>query len=487
MPRFAFTVFLLLLVVGCQTPGRSPQKTVLVHSSPPTTPAKTFWMRTAQFLQPLMPDRNHRTVETGNHLAAHREHSDILPISHSPYSLYRPGSIFPSPSLVRQDQIAGSVTNVPEHPNPLQIQLQIESGDTEAFKLPESTRAAPPPMMELASTMERAEIRRAADAALRNRDSYWDDDDFHYDEPVVRQVARRTLPSNDEAVVAQSSMPMTGPVYPSLTQLPGAAPAVVQAGYHSQSVVPQSSNMTGHGAGDWRAPTRVAVEQLRYAIEQTPNGRTETNETRLRMLEMLLGNRTEAARPIPSADNAYNRFLGHQVLGWADLLDDSMQNSRSRHVSAVYRFGEGLQELQNLSPIKLKNVMFIEDWLAFGQYIPRPTQEFYPGDEFFVYMEIDNPTVRRIPDGYEVGVSLSYEIRDAHAVVVFRQDLPPSGERSLSRKRDYALRVPGTLPPSLAPGQYQLRISITDLHDDSMQHAEEQIPFRVLPSLATGR
>jgi len=353
--------------------------------------------------------------------------------------------------------------------------------------LPESKPMAPLPSAILDGR------RQMADDS-RSRESNWDDD-FPYDEPMVRQVARKAPPSNDEPVVAQRSMSMagamTGPVYPSLSQLPGAVPtavpAVVQAGYQSQSVVPTTPNFSSHGAGDWRAPVRAAVEQLRYAIEQTPNGRTTSNEMRLRMLEMLLDNKTEAVRPMQSADKTLNEFLGHQVLGWTDLLDESMQNSRSRYVSAVYRFGEGLTELQNLCPIKLKNVMFIEDWIAFGQYVPRNTQEFYPGDKFLVYMEIDNPTVRRIPDGFEVGVSLSYEIRDAHAAIVDRRELGPSGERSLSRKRDYALAVPGTLPPSLAPGQYHLRINVTDLNDDSMQYAEEQIPFRVAPSLATGR
>ena len=356
--------------------------------------------------------------------------------------------------------------------------------------LPESKPMAPLPSAILDGR------RQMADDS-RSRESNWDDD-FPYDEPMVRQVARKAPPSNDEPVVAQSSMSMagamTGPVYPSLSQLPSAVPtavptavpAVVQAGYQSQSVVPTTPNFASH-AGDWRAPVRAAVEQLRFAIEQTPNGRTTSNEMRLRMLEMLLDNKAEAVRPMQSADKTLNEFLGHQVLGLADLLDESMQNSRSRYVSAAYRFGEGLTELQNLCPIKLKNVTFVEEWFGYGQFISRNAQEFYPGDEFLVYMEIENPTVRRIPDGFEVSVAMSCEIRDAQANIVVRQDIGKPTERSLSRKQDYAISFPGTLPPSLAPGQYHLRINVTDLNDDSMQYAEEQIPFRVAPSLATGR
>jgi len=534
MPRFAFTFFLILLVAGCQTTARGPQPTVLANSSQPATPAQKFWKRTAQFLQPLLPDRGNRTAASGNRFAANSDHSDILPVNRTPHSLYSPGSIFPSPMLAFQDQtdtasvVETAVNVAPAALNPLQIQL----GDSAAFKsllreiaimppekrqvdderleellrafrdeimdtdfeteylsllrrriLPESAPSmpsAPLPDVEL------AEIGRSASNLIRSREFEWNDEHLD-DDPIVQHPVRRTPPINEESIVARNTMPMTGPVYPSLVQLPGGVPATVQASYQSQSIASPTSSITGHGAGDWQAPTRVAIEQLRYAIEQTPNGRTVSNEMRLRMLEMLLGNRSEAVRPMQSADRAVNDFMGHQVLGFSALLDDTVRDSRSRYVNAAYRFSEGLQELQNLSPIRLKHVAFVDDWIAYGQFFPRNSQEFYPGDDFLVYIEIDNPSVRRIPDGFEVSVSISYEIRDAHGSIVVREDMGSPSERSLSRKRDYALAFPGTIPISLAPGQYHLRISVTDLNDDSMQFAEEQIPLRIAPSLAAGR
>jgi len=99
-------------------------------------------------------------------------------------------------------------------------------------------------------------------------------------------------------------------------------------------------------------------------------------------------------------------------------------------------------------------------------------------------MEMDNLVVRRVvaDDGFEVNWALNYEIRDANANIVVKQDLGKPGERMLSRKRDHFHIVSDTLPTSLSPGQYHLRISLTDLNDDSMQYAEEQITFRVAPS-----
>ena len=539
MPRFAFTFFLLLLV-GCQTAGRGPQKTVLVNSSQQTPPAKTFWIRTAKLFQPLMPDRGNHTAGTASQVAAQRSAPDILPINQTAHSLYKAGSIFPSAALAPQtpetnDTVAKTTVNTPlERPNPLLIQ----SGDSEAFKsllreiaimppekrkvddakltellgtfrdeimdtdfeaeylallqkriLPEPKSGAPLPQAALSNT-ELAETRRSASTTAKSRESEMDDNDFAYEEPIARPVTRKT-PRNEEPVVAQSTMPMPEPVYPYLSQLPTApstaAPAVVQASYQSQSIVPPTPNIVNngivsHGAGDWQAPTRAAIEQLRYAIEQTPNGRTASNEMRLRMLEMLLDNKTEAARPMHSTDKVVNNFFGHQVLGFAALLDDSMQDNRSRYLNAAYRFNEGLSELQNLCPVTLKNATFVTDWVGYGQFYPHPTQEFYPGEVFYVYMEIENPSARRTPDGFEVNYAIGYEIRDAHKVV-FRQEAKEEGEMSLRRKRDYWIPIGGTIPASLAPGQYQLRINLTDLNGDSMQDAVDQIPFRVAPSL----
>ena len=529
MPRFAVLFLLVLSVIGCQTASRGPQPTILVHSSPllspqPAVSAKKFWYRTARFLQPLMPDNGNSTAESDSRLAAGHSPSDILPINHTSHPLYQAGSIFPSQHLVHQNQmdsvsIAETTANIhvplarpnsqPNNP------LQIQSGDSEAFQsllreiaivppekrnvddvklaellapvrndimdsdieaeyiallrkriLPESVlskSAAPLPGAEL------AEMRRSAHAPVRNQEPEWNNDD-----------------TDNESIVAQNTMPMPKPVYPDLVQLPGAVPAVVQTSYQSQSVppsvAPQTSNIASHGAGDWQAPTRAAIDQLRYAIEQTPNGRTVSNEMRLRTLEVLLGNKSEAVKPILSADKAVNDFMAHQVLGFAELLDDSLPNNQSRYGSAAYRFSEGLTELQNLCSIKLKNVTFAIDWFGYGQFVVRDNQEFYPGEDFYVYMEIEYPSVRPIPDGFEAKYTISYEIRDAHTRVVFRQEAEEQWDRTLSRKRDYWFPLRGKIPASLAPGQYHLRINVTDLNDDSMQYAEEQIPFRVAPS-----
>ena len=512
MTRFAFIFLLLLSAVGCQTAAHSPQKAVIVHHQ---NSAKQFWNKTAQLLQPQMPDTGGRSVETENQLALRRVTTDILPVNHTTHSLYKPNTIFPSPSLALQQPLEHvltvETTSSIVSANPLQIQAE----DSEAFQsllreiaiMPDSRRKVDnEKLTELLSSFRNeimgsdveedylallrrrilpetvtprtsAPLPHVANNAARNR-QYGDDS---YDEPLPR----RTTQDRVEPIIAQNTMTMPRPNYPDLPQLPHAGVAahsgVVQMSYQSQPPHVPQSLMSSYGAGDWQAPTRLAIEQLRYAIEHTPNGRSASNEMRLRMLEMLLGNRTEAARPMQT-DKTLNDFMAHQVLGFSELLDDTVQDNRSKYIRAAFRFNEGLTELQNLCPIRLKNVTFAKEWFGYGQFVPRPA-EFYPGEPFHVYVEVENPMVRET-DMYEICISTSYVILDSRANTVASSGAAqPGGEMFVSRKRDFYTGIHGVVPASLPPGEYQLRINLTDLNDPARQYADEQIPFRVVPSM----
>ena len=510
MTRFAFTLLLLLAVVGCQTAAHSPQ---------PTARSKQFL---ARLLQPLKPDSGKHPAETESLFALHHPQTAILPINHTSHPLYQSSSIFPSPLLLSHSaEHETAIHTAATRSNPLQLQ----EGDSKAFQsllreiavvpadewkvddtklaelltsfrddvmnsdveteylvllrkriLPETESSAPLPKVDIAAA------KPARRHPVFEQEFDWDEEDW--DEPLERPVAKKPPPGRAEPIIAQRPAPRSEPVYPSLPQIPTASPAVTQASYNAP-YVPNPAT-TGYGAGDWQTPTRQAIDQLRYAIAQSPPGSTMSNEMRLRTLEMLLGNRTEAARPIVSADASFNKFMANHVLGFSDLLDDTVSESRGKYGSAAYRFNEGLLELQYLCPLKLKTVKFVTDYFDFGQYMEHPTCEFHPGENFLVYMELENPTVRPLADGFAVSVAISYEIRDTKGNIVDKQDAGSPAEKTLTRKRDYRLGLgPCKLPTSLSPGEYRLRIAVSDLNDTSVQYAEEMIPFRIAPSSGT--
>ena len=530
MPRFAFILLLFLFAVGCRTAAHGPQHTVIVHQ--PKAP-KQFWNKTAQLFQPLMPDFDRHHVETEEQLASHRPHTDILPVSYTAHSIYRPDAFLGLPNLTMQTEPPAQTEPLDYAADPVYAvsPLQIQADDSEALQsllreiaimpserwnvneaklndlltsfrdeimdsdfedeylallrrrvLPEiaptRTTPSPPDIPSTTAPLPEAEFARTQHPVRRqhaDRAIDWaTDEDYDYDnEPIIAQRQTNTM-----RPAAQD--------YPQLVQLPQASSprassGVAQVAYQHQVHAPTTPH-TGFGAGDWQTPARQAVEQLRYAIEHTPTGRSISNEMRLRLMETLLGNKTEAARPMQSANETVNNFMGNQVLGFAALLDDTAQDSRSKNIAAAFRFNEGLMDLQNICPIRLKNVTFVKDWFGYGQFVPH-SNEFHPGERFRVYAEIENPTVNRT-DMFETCVLISYEIRDDRAAVIVKQDGgEPSIERSLTRKRDYCLEITGLLPASLPPGQYQLRVNITDLNDRSMQYAQESLDFKIVPTL----
>lgn len=233
---------------------------------------------------------------------------------------------------------------------------------------------------------------------------------------------------------------------------------------------------------DWESQTRLAVEQLRRKIEQTSGHRTLTNEARLRLLELALGNRSEAVRPLTTADKTFNEFWGSQMLGFSTLLDEvATPELPSRIVAAAFRFDEASSSINRLCPMKLQNVQFVKDWATFGVFLPR-NEDCRAGENVGLYMELENPTVRHSAQGHNVRMSISYEIRDNAARIVHQADKIHVEETTPSQKRDYCIHLWIRLPKSLAHGQYQLRVNVTDMNSDSMQYAEEQIPIKILPA-----
>jgi hypothetical protein len=463
MNRFVSAFLLSVWVIGCQTAIHEPKPTVIVREPKPATSAKQFWAATAKFLQPLMPDIGEESEYTAPVFAANHHSAGILPANHSSRPLYKAGSILPPRHLLPQT-------------------LENTSGENSAAPLAAtapSDSVAPLPDEKLAAEKRSEPKRLPKKQAIEPE--YEDEFD---DEPIIAQtvIKRKSINPLRQELVQTAAQP-PAPAYPSLTQLPN-APPIMQASYQ-QPIANNTAAQTpiqSYGAGDWQSHVRAGIDQLRYAIEQTPNGKTPSNEMRLRVLEMLLGNKAEAVKPMPSADKAVNEFMGQQVLGFAALLDDSAPDNRNRYIGAAYRFREGLMQLQNLCPIKIKKVILVKDWLEYGVYIPR-IEEYHPGEDFLVYMEVENLTVRNTSEGFNISLSMSYEIRDASANIVVKQEAGKPALSTQSRKQDYCLNLKGAIPQTLSPGQYQLRISMTDLNDDTMQYAEEQIPFKVAPSM----
>ncbi|MDR0704187.1 MAG: hypothetical protein LBF88_04290 [Planctomycetaceae bacterium] len=376
---------------------------------------------------------------------------------------------------------------------PIKKPLTDSVSATSARTLPKHTRQRKPVLTE---ENQQEIIDEAIDSRERIADSS--------DDSLSRSKPKSFPPSVFASTEPPLPKPPTSvqPVYPKITQLEGSQP-IVPAGYQARvqppyanqhGTSPESSGNIVHAYAhsdsvpvntfsnkEWESLVRMGADQLRNKIEQTPHGRTFANESRLRLLEMLLGNRNEAVKPIAGVDKPINEFMANQMLGFAAFLDEAgIPEQRIRNMNALFRFDESLMELRKVCPIKLKRVQFVKEWDTYGSFIPR-TEDCYAGEQLEIYMELENPTIRHTQHGFYVSTSVSYEIRDRTANVLHKINHIPVEETVLSQRRDYCIGLRVRLPEKIPPGQYQLRVNVTDMNDEAMSYAEEQVPFKVIP------
>jgi hypothetical protein len=65
------------------------------------------------------------------------------------------------------------------------------------------------------------------------------------------------------------------------------------------------------------------------------------------------------------------------------------------------------------------------------------------------------------------------------ANIIEKSDKIYAEDTAPSLRHDHCIHFTVPLPQTLAQGQYQLRINVTDMNSESMQYAEEQIPLRI--------
>ncbi|GHT09763.1 hypothetical protein FACS1894170_00900 [Planctomycetales bacterium] len=464
-------MLLAILSAGCQSAPLQPEPTKTAASKRIGDSMKRYFANTLSLVK---PDTNRYSPNPSVFaVAAQQQSPEATQIAKPSTSLYQAGAISPAPQLLEPA--------VAEKPSVQEIAANEKPKNVPKSKVPKIEEE---PLEDENVEEEIVEVKPKKKTSTAKKKRKIEFEPEYEDDADETELADAR---SYDARVKQADVPQppSAPVYPNLAQLPN-APQVVQTNYNPpiannfvNTNAPQS-----YGAGDWHAPLKTAADQLRYAIEHTPNGKTAQNEMRLRLIEMMLGNKGEAAKSMTSADKTVNEFFGHQILGFSELLEEQngvSPNSKTRYISASYRFRESLAELSKLCPVKIKTVALVKDWLEYGIYMPR-NEDYKPGEMFTVYMELDNPTIRRTADGHNISVALSYELRDGSANVVFKQDAGKPTLTTQSRKQDFCLAIEGQIPKTLQPGTYQLRISLTDLNDDTMQYTEEQIPLKVAPA-----
>jgi hypothetical protein len=269
-------------------------------------------------------------------------------------------------------------------------------------------------------------------------------------------------------------------IVPANYTLPNAIPNTTPTPNANLQPQPQLSNIQN----DWESHARQAIAILQHDMETTSALRTFSNDVKLRLLELSVGNRGEAVKPLATAEKQINEFWTNQMLGLATIMDEMIIPNRvTRYDSALARFEGGIAALRQVCPLRLRNVQLVQSdekhHISFGNFQIHE-EDCRAGENISIYLELENPTVKNLTQGYNVKVSVAYEIIDTTANVVQARNMGTVEDVSSVPKRDHFIKMAIDLKRNLPQGNYNLRIHVTDLNNqDPPQTVEEQIPIRI--------
>ena len=236
----------------------------------------------------------------------------------------------------------------------------------------------------------------------------------------------------------------------------------------------------------WDETARRALHLLnaRIADSDTLERKEQLHdEIHQRLLSLTLGNQRDAIRGINGLSPELQEFWRNTMLGLSTMLDDvSFPDSSYRFDAAHRHLQTANLHLQNLCPVRIRKVSFINQCDGFGVYEAAPN-EFRRGEPIFIYAEIDNLTCRKHENGFLTQVNSSYEIIDVFGNKVANGEFSKTGKHTQSRIRDIFLLWRVDLPENIMPGKYFINLSVVDTNHQNYPLDQQRLELNILPSL----
>ena len=230
----------------------------------------------------------------------------------------------------------------------------------------------------------------------------------------------------------------------------------------------------------WRDELQTAIAQLEQSLSSHPGSTDEVHEhMRLRMLYLLAGKETEAMLPVPGATPAQQDYWAKQLFALSSFLDNHQQpDDKQRAAGSLMHLDAARSKLAEMATLQIRNLAFVDSVDGFGVYQRREQQEFRPGDPVTLYAEVENFRSDSTKEGYRTTLATSYEVMDANGQRVDGSQFPDVEDVCQNQRSDFHMQYGVALPTRIYPGEYQLRLTITDQLSHKIGQAT--VPFTIV-------
>lgn len=205
------------------------------------------------------------------------------------------------------------------------------------------------------------------------------------------------------------------------------------------------------------------IEQAKADVEQDPTDARK--QWRLSLLQLAADKPADAARLSDGLSPDARRLTTHivrTVTNASKLLDDPLAGA-DRTLAALDAFRASLrEEAELLVPV----VALCSRVTTFGVYDPLPEGSLkpYQANRAIVYCEVDNFTTEEAGnEGYRSLLATRIELFTDDGKSVWSHEEERIEDTSQQRREDFFLAQLVTLPADLGPGDYVLKVAVTDV------------------------
>lgn len=221
------------------------------------------------------------------------------------------------------------------------------------------------------------------------------------------------------------------------------------------------------------------VERLQTEVEGESEADRHRRQIVARHLMVLAGEPDRAVDNLQGLSTQEQEYLRHQLLGLWTIIDPQGHPVPSR------RFSSALPEIRKATgflaaasdSLEVRGLEFCTEIESYGQIKPFPNRRFTAGQEIILYCEIDNFISESVDKGFETRLQGSYDLLDANGKRVSSQTLPEDHQVTKNRLRDYFIAYQMYLPDSIQPGDYQLRLTMEDVH--GKKYGQSIVDFQI--------
>ena len=214
----------------------------------------------------------------------------------------------------------------------------------------------------------------------------------------------------------------------------------------------------------WRDSVDRSITHLSSEVSAEPRSTHEAYEhVRLRMLQLVAGNRDAAVTQIPGLTPTEQNYWSNQLFALSTLLDHTAQpDDEVRAQLASAQLADATSSLQELSALAVKNLAFCTNVYGYGDYEPFAKATFKPGATVKLYAEIENFRSESREEGYRTSLATSYEVVDQSGKRVEGGEFGTVDDNCLRKRRDFYIEYTFELPSRMYANSYELRLMVRD-------------------------